>query len=80
MNNFLRNNADGSSQAFDNGTHNTFKFNFWDDWRGPENNADGIVDIPYLIDGNAGSYDFYPNADPVPSPTSGLVLTHSVSS
>jgi len=31
-NNFINNNAAGSSQAYDNGTDNTFEYNYWDDW------------------------------------------------
>lgn len=32
FNNFIGNNAGGNSQAWDDGTNNVFKFNYWDDW------------------------------------------------
>lgn len=33
--------------------------NLWSDWTSPDNNADGIVDYPYAIEGGE-SYDYYP--------------------
>lgn len=38
--------------------------NYWADWTVPDLNDDGIVDVPYLIDGGPGSTDFLPLADP----------------
>jgi parallel beta-helix repeat protein len=78
-NNFTGNNPDGKSQAIDNGTHNTFEYNFWDDWSIPDTNADGLVDVPYLIDGETNNFDWYPIARLPPSPTTSLSLTHSSS-
>jgi parallel beta-helix repeat protein len=78
-NNFSGNYPYGISQALDNGTHNTFEFNFWDDWSSPDTNADGLVDVPYLIDAQANNYDWYPIALLPPSPTTSLSLTHSSS-
>jgi len=42
--------------------------NFWSDWWTPDEDDDGIVDEPYLIDGGASAQDSYPLA----SPTSGF--------
>ena len=59
-------------QAYDDGNNywnGTSKGNYWQDWRGPDNDNDGIVDEPYLIDGPSvsknspgNSRDFYPIA------------------
>jgi len=39
-------------QAYDAGTDNWGPLgNYWSDWRSPDVNLDGIVDIPYVIDG-----------------------------
>ncbi|MFX0171336.1 MAG: NosD domain-containing protein [Candidatus Hodarchaeota archaeon] len=55
-NNFMGNNPEprklGWSQAWDKGVDNTFTLNYWDDWRSPDSDEDGIVDIPYELDGN----------------------------
>lgn len=40
--------------------------NYWRDWRTPDSDKDGIVDIPYSLDGTA--VDFYPLASFVSSP------------
>ncbi|MFX1511987.1 MAG: nitrous oxide reductase family maturation protein NosD [Promethearchaeota archaeon] len=59
-------NTDGSiTQAFEqrsNPNHpNIFLYNYWDDWTTPDLVAPfGIVDFPYLIDGNANNQDPYP--------------------
>ncbi|MEM3493577.1 MAG: NosD domain-containing protein, partial [Thermoplasmata archaeon] len=34
--------------------------NYWSDWQWPDNNHDGIVDLPYEIAGDAGAKDYYP--------------------
>ena len=78
-NNFSGNNPDGTSQAIDNGTHNTFEYNFWDDWSSPDTNADGLVDVPYRIDGETNNFDWYPIARLPPNVTTSLPLTHSSS-
>ncbi len=59
-NNFLDNNLGGKSQAKDDGTNNIFRFNFWNDYTDPDTNNDGIVDVPYAIDGEANNIDFFP--------------------
>jgi parallel beta-helix repeat protein len=38
--------------------------NHWSDWTAPDNNKDGIVDIPYIINGSAGAKDYYPLVKP----------------
>ena len=46
--------------------------NYWSDWNYYDNDTNGIVDGPYLIDGGCGARDFYPLAIqvfiPEPSP------------
>ncbi len=57
--NYLLNNHGASSeynsshvQAYDAGTNNWFfSTNYWSDWRAPDVDLDGIVDVPYVIDG-----------------------------
>lgn len=63
-NSFIQNNAyTGTSQANDDtwGTQgNSFYFNYWDEWTTPDKDADGVVDIPYAIDGNSNNFDPFP--------------------
>ncbi|MFX1505960.1 MAG: nitrous oxide reductase family maturation protein NosD [Promethearchaeota archaeon] len=59
-NNFINNNIVGTSQAKDNGGDNIFQFNFWNDHTVPDSNLDGIVDLPYAINGEADNLDLYP--------------------
>ena len=60
--------------AFDSGSNNIFAFNYWWDLTSPDNDDNGIVDVPYLIDGEANNrdkhalveippYNDYPNID-----------------
>jgi len=55
-----------SSHAMDNGQHNMWDLggegNGWPDHTVPDLDGDGIVDMEYLISGNAGSTDHYPLA------------------
>jgi parallel beta-helix repeat protein len=62
-NSFMRNGV----QAFDNSATNNWNFtgsgNYWSNWLVPDSNYDGIVDLPYEIDGENGSHtatDYYP--------------------
>jgi parallel beta-helix repeat protein len=62
-------------QARDDGTNNCWNStdgygNYWSDWTTPDVAPPyGIVDQPYVIDGNAGAKDFYPQTTPqVPIP------------
>jgi parallel beta-helix repeat protein len=59
-NNFIANNPEGTSQALDNGSANVFSTNYWSEWTSPDSDENGIVDKPYLIDGNANNKDEYP--------------------
>ena len=66
---FLRNNLQGSSQIYDNGTNNTFIYNFYDEWTGPDDHSninsldpdsDTFVDDCYIIDGLTNNNDSFP--------------------
>ena len=56
--------------AFDdsdlNSWNDTATGNHWSDWTAPDDDGDGIVDLPYPIDGGAGASDQYPLVHPVP--------------
>ena len=58
--------------------------NYWHDWANNndtnDQNGDGIVDWPYLIDGIAGAKDYYPltEAQPIPELSSFLVIVLAV--
>ncbi|MFX0210761.1 MAG: NosD domain-containing protein, partial [Candidatus Hodarchaeota archaeon] len=54
------------SQAFDYGIDNIFVFNHYDDWVSPDDDLDGYVDSPYLINGSAQNNDPYPLVHPNP--------------
>jgi parallel beta-helix repeat protein len=43
--------------------------NYWSDWLTPDNNKDGIVDLPYNLTGTAGSKDYRPLTNYVPPVT-----------
>jgi parallel beta-helix repeat protein len=63
LNDFLSN----THQAYDNkGSENSWNMtgigNHWSNWVSPDNNSDGIVDSPYIIDAN--SQDNYPLVSP----------------
>ncbi|MHA1227772.1 MAG: right-handed parallel beta-helix repeat-containing protein [Candidatus Hodarchaeales archaeon] len=70
-NNFIKNNPAGNSQAFDaenpGGGTNIIRDNYWDDLVSPDNNSDGIVDTPYLIDGSESNQDLKPSMTPINS-------------
>ncbi|MFX0124116.1 MAG: right-handed parallel beta-helix repeat-containing protein [Candidatus Hodarchaeota archaeon] len=65
-NNFLDNNVGGTSQAYDTGTANNIGYNHWDEWLSPDIEPDGIVDLPYSIDGDAINTDPSPLTTPKP--------------
>ncbi|MGY5876974.1 MAG: right-handed parallel beta-helix repeat-containing protein [Candidatus Thorarchaeota archaeon] len=50
----------GQQQATDRGQNNTVVFNFYNEWITPDSNGDGIVDIPYLWDGDPLNEDPFP--------------------
>jgi parallel beta-helix repeat protein len=60
LNDFIGNNLDGDSQAFDGGVNNTFSNNYWNDWISPDTNQNGYVDFPYYIEGAAENEDRLP--------------------
>jgi len=68
-------NNGGTNQAEDNGTRNDWSSsdegNYWSEWTTPDSNMDGIVDIPYDINGTAYVKDFFPLTNPnrIPVPT-----------
>ncbi len=60
-------------QAVNNGSGNQWYHyghgNYWSDWTSPDDNGDGIVDNPYILDGDPGSQDPYPlveSSHPIP--------------
>ena len=61
-NSFINNQE--TSQAFDESLRNNWfeshQGNYWSDWLQPDNDGNGIVDNPYVIDGSAESEDRYP--------------------
>ncbi len=66
-------------QAVNNGTENMWYYNgygnYWADWTTPDSDGDGIVDNPYILDGDSGSQDSYPLAEPsVPIPELSWIL------
>ena len=63
-NTFIGNNEGLGTQVYDNGTLNQIIYNYYDDWTEPDDNSDGYVDFPYIIDGEVGNSDPYPLADP----------------
>ena len=60
-------------QAVNNGSGNQWYHNgygnYWSDWTSPDDNGDGIVDSPYILEGDSGSQDPYPlveSSHPIP--------------
>jgi len=75
FNTFIDNGVD--CQVSDNGTLNEISHNYYSDWTTPDNNSDGYVDVPYLIDGEAENSDLFPlaNAGVIPTePTDSVSL------
>lgn len=62
--NSMNNNNNGGIQAYDEKGENLWyeclSGNYWNDWIFPDENSDGIIDIPYLIDGDSEAADMYP--------------------
>lgn len=69
MNDFIGNNHQGNCQASDDGHNNQFYRNYWSDWIQPDKNGDGVVDRPYLIDGESWNYDNHPRVSSITDPT-----------
>ena len=61
---FLENDIHAEDYGIDNKWNSTTIGNYWDNHTGPDDNKDGIVDIPYTyIGGTAGSIDYLPIAE-----------------
>ncbi len=80
-NSFLFNNPSGTQARDDVGTNfwnGTESGNFWSDWTTPDvSPADGIVDNPYVLDGDVGAMDYYPLAPsltPIPEFNSPVIV------
>ncbi|MFX0087163.1 MAG: NosD domain-containing protein [Candidatus Hodarchaeota archaeon] len=64
--NSLYSNKEGNgSQACDMGLNNTFNQNYWNEWTEPDNDMDGIIDNPYLIEGPSQNEDPNPLSSPI---------------
>ncbi len=59
QNTFIANNAN-KWQVKDDGIANQFDNNYWDNWVSPDDNDDGIVDVPYYIAGSGRNVDPFP--------------------
>ncbi len=70
FNTFIDNGAD--CQVCDDGTSNLVSQNFYDDWSSPDVDANGYVDSPYALDGDAENQDEFPLA------AAGVVPTQTV--
>ena len=63
--NLVITNRQGSIQAYDDGTDNTFHSNYWSDHTTPDiSPVDGFVDTPYTIDGSIFNTDDSPRTYP----------------
>jgi len=66
-------------QAYDGGSDNRWNStegygNWWSDWSGPDADMNGIVDLPYNVNGSAGARDYYPRTSTqVPIPEFGMM-------
>lgn len=57
----------------DNQWDNGAEGNYWDDWVTPDNYSDGIVDYPYVLEGEIAIYDYYPLVIPRPIQWRGFI-------
>ncbi|MHA2100866.1 MAG: NosD domain-containing protein, partial [Candidatus Kariarchaeaceae archaeon] len=68
-NNFINNNQNGDSQGEDDSRSppftNIIRYNYWSDWSIPDTDNNGIVDIPYDLNGYVNNQDPYPLTDTV---------------
>jgi parallel beta-helix repeat protein len=61
-----------SCQVEDNGEHNMFSYNHFNEWTSPDAESDNVVDSPYVLAGDAENSDPCPLVDPespIPSTT-----------
>ncbi len=69
QNNLFVNSTDSDiAMALDSGKNNVFYNNTWNDWSQPDANNDGIVDIPYKLDGYDENHDYRPLVYVEPTP------------
>jgi nitrous oxidase accessory protein len=78
-NNFISNNG-GDVQGANHGLGTDYWYsqadqegNYWSDYSGPDNNGDGIGDIPYDVDGDECE-DLYPLMEPLQAIIDGVVI------
>ena len=66
FNNFIDSTKKHGAQAEDLGTDNRWNTsnlgNYWSEWTQPDENGDGIVDIPYVVVGITRAKDFFERA------------------
>lgn len=74
-NTFIDNGVD--CQVNDDGTSNIVSQNYYDDWSTPDVDADGYVDSPYALDGDAENQDELPLAVAGVVPTTTVTTTTS---
>ncbi len=81
-NNFISNGVNlasyNSKQAIDQGLNNTFDGNYWDDLVHPDDDGNGIVDLPYLIDPYESNKDNHPRAYPLRNPVLDHIMTEHI--
>jgi len=67
-------------QVNDHGISNVVSYNFYDDWSSPDADADGYVDTPYALDGDAENHDALPLAvaGVVPTVTTSTTTTSTI--
>ncbi|MHA2254152.1 MAG: NosD domain-containing protein, partial [Candidatus Kariarchaeaceae archaeon] len=64
FNDFIYNQVNTLSQAFDDGVNNAFSDNFWSEWIAPDSTNDGIVDEVYFIASSTDNKDLRPLTRP----------------
>ena len=83
-NQFLGQGHFSGTQAFDSGIDTLFLNNYWNGFKGPDANNDGIIDNPVIIDGPAHSKDLAPlmtpNGQSLPSKIVTVTFTVSTNS
>jgi len=78
LNWFIGNNK-GKVQAKDDGTDNTWNNNFWSDLQDPDvEEPFGVVDVPYPINGSAGSQDLTPRCPFLQHPERNISINEDV--
>jgi PKD repeat protein len=71
FNNFENNGGTGKQAKATGVTNDDWDGNFWDDWTTPDSEPDGIVDLPYQLDGGEAQ-DNEPLAIKVPGAGTGI--------